>query len=147
MNRKQHDRVRHLVVELKASDVTIRRTELDQLEDYGNAILSRPQFSSSTAQWDLILIGADLDDVARNRILKDDFELGKFWGPQPKPGQPRVTAYVRRWRDILDENKRRLAFMTSALEHDPSITEGLDYVRSRYSDMLPATMTNPGQRG
>ncbi|HET8684859.1 MAG TPA: ATP-binding protein [Micromonosporaceae bacterium] len=138
---REHDRVRHLVVELKAPDVTIGRRELDQVEDYGNAILTSPQFSSGTAQWDLILIGTSLDEVAQNRVQTDDFELGKFWGPQPRPGQPRVTAYVRRWRDVLDENKRRLDFVTSALEHDPSITEGLDYVRARYSDLLPILAT------
>jgi len=134
---QEHDRVRHLIVELKAPDVTIGRQELNQVEDYGNAILSGPQFSSSTAQWDLILIGTSLDDVAQNRIQPDDFELGKFWGPTPKPGRPRVTAYVRRWRDVIDENKRRLDFVTSALEHDPSISEGLDYVREQYADLLP----------
>jgi hypothetical protein len=48
-----------------------------------------------------------------------------------------VRAYVRRWRDVIDENKRRLEFMTNALEHDPSITEGLQYVRSEYEDLLP----------
>jgi hypothetical protein len=67
---------------------------LDQVEDYGNAILSGPQFSSSTAHWDLILVGTALDDVAENRIFKDDFELGRFWEPTPKAGRPRVTAYA-----------------------------------------------------
>ncbi|GAB3348443.1 hypothetical protein [Modestobacter lapidis] len=30
---QEHDRVRHLVVELKAPDITIGRHELDQVED------------------------------------------------------------------------------------------------------------------
>lgn len=38
---------------------------------------------------------------------------------------------------MIDENKRRLEFMTNALEHDPSIAEGLQYVRSEYEDLLP----------
>jgi Histidine kinase-, DNA gyrase B-, and HSP90-like ATPase len=137
---QEHDRVRHLIVELKAPGITVGRKELDQVEDYGNAILSGPQFSSSTAQWDLILVTTGLGDVAQNRIHDDDFELGRFWGPQPKPGQPRVTAYVRRWRDVIDENKRRLDFVTSALEHDPTISEGLDYVRQQYADLLPSSL-------
>ena len=134
---QEHDRVRHLVVELKAPDITIGRHELDQVEDYGNAIFSGPQFSSSTAHWDLILVGTALDDVAENRIFKEDFELGKFWEPSPKAGRPRVTAYVRRWRDLIDENRRRLDFVTRTLEHDPSISEGLGYVREQYADFLP----------
>jgi len=144
---QEHDRVRHLVVELKAPDITVGRKELDQVEDYGNAILSGSQFSSATAHWDLILVATSLDDIARNRIQGDDFELGRFWGPTPKPGQPRVTAYVRRWRDVIDENKRRLDFVTSALEHDPTISEGLAYVREKYADLLPpsfAVLANSG---
>jgi hypothetical protein len=39
---QEHDRVRHLIVELKAPDITVGRKELDQVEDYGNAILSGP---------------------------------------------------------------------------------------------------------
>jgi hypothetical protein len=134
---QEHDRVRHLIVELKAPDVNVGRKELDQVEDYGNAILSRPQFSSSTAQWDLILVATSIDEIAQNRILGDDFELGRFWAPTPRAGQPRVTAYVRRWRDIIDENRRRLDFVTSALQHDPTISEGLDFVREKYADLLP----------
>lgn len=142
---QEHDRVRHLIVELKAPDITIGRRELDQVEDYGNAIVSGPQFSSSTAQWDLILVGTALDDVADNKIFKEDFELGRYWEATPKPGRPRVTAYVRRWRDLIDENRRRLDFVTQALEHDPSISEGLGYVREQYADFLPQVL-NDGQQ-
>jgi hypothetical protein len=78
---QEHDRVRHLVVELKAPDITVGRKELDQVEDYANAILANPQFSSSSAHWDLILVATRVDDVVRNRIQNDDFELGRFWGP------------------------------------------------------------------
>jgi Histidine kinase-, DNA gyrase B-, and HSP90-like ATPase len=134
---QEHDRVRHLIVELKAPGLEIGRAELDQVEDYGNAILSNPQFSSATAQWDIILVGTDLHSVARNRIYSDDFELGRFWAPEPSPGSPRVTCYVRRWRELLDENRRRLDFLTSVMRHDPSLKEGLDYVRDRYADILP----------
>lgn len=76
--------------------MTIGRSELDQVEDYANVLTSNPQFASSTAQWDLILVGTKLDDVATNRINNDGAELGKFWGPKYPAGGPRVTAYVRR---------------------------------------------------
>lgn len=140
---QEHDRVRHLVVELKAPDITVGRKELDQVEDYANAILRNPQFSSSTAHWDLILVATSLDDVVRNRIEDEDFELGRFWGPRQKPGQPRVTAYVRTWRDIIDENKRRLDFVASVLQHDPSIADGLEFVREKHADLLPPSVGIP----
>lgn len=134
---QEHDRVRHLIVELKAPGLEIGRTELDQVEDYGNAILGNPHFSSATAQWDIILVGTELDDVAKNRIQEHEAELGRFWAPKPTGGAPQVKCYVRRWRDILDENRRRLDFLTSAMKHDPSLREGLDYVKRRYADVLP----------
>lgn len=134
---KEHDRIRHLVVELKAPDITASRKELDQVEDYANAILSTAAFTGDRTSWDLILVVTDYDDLVRRRIKGDDFELGLFIEPQKEQGRPLVRAYVRRWRDVIDENKRRLEFMTNVLEHDPSITEGLQYVRSQYEDLLP----------
>jgi hypothetical protein len=38
---------------------------------------------------------------------------------------------------LIDENRRRLDFVTRTLEHDPSISEGLGYVREQYADFLP----------
>ncbi|WP_112235013.1 ATP-binding protein [Kocuria sp. BT304] len=134
---KEHDRIRHLVVELKAPGITASRKELDQVEDYANAILSTAAFTGDRTSWDLILVVTDYDDLVRRRIKGDDFEIGLFFDPQKEQGRPLVRAHVRRWRDVIDENKRRLEFMTNALEHDPSITEGLQYVRTEYEDLLP----------
>lgn len=105
---KEHDRIRHLVVELKAPDITASRKELDQVEDYANAILSTAAFTGDRTSWDLILVVTDYDDLVRRRIKGDDFELGLFFEPQKEQGRPLVRAYVRRWRDVIDENKRRL---------------------------------------
>ncbi len=140
---QEHDRIRHLIVELKAPGVVIGRKQLDQVEDYANVLSSDARFHSATAQWDLILVGGDIDDLVKNRIYDDGAELGKFWGRRPAPGAPRVTAYVRSWREVLDENKRRLDFLTSALQHDPSTAEGLVWVRERYADVLPDNLTTP----
>lgn len=134
---REFDRTRHLVVELKAPDIVIGRKELDQVEDYANVVLSNPAFASERSDWDFLLVGADLNDVARNRIHDSDFERGLFLAPEQTPGQPRVRAYVRRWRNVLDENHRRLQFMTANLEHDPTIEEGMAHIREQYVDLLP----------
>lgn len=47
---------------------------------------------------------------------------------------------MRRWHDVIDENRCQLDFMTSAIEHDLSITEGLEYVRHEYWDLLPESL-------
>ena len=57
MTRKEHDRTRHLVVELKAPSVMITPDELAQVRKYGDVIFEDARFGS--AIWDLILVGAD----------------------------------------------------------------------------------------
>ncbi|HEX3784267.1 MAG TPA: ATP-binding protein [Pseudonocardiaceae bacterium] len=137
---KEYDRVRHLVVELKAPDIVAGRKEIDQVEDYANAVLSSPAFAGDRTMWDFILVTTDYDEVVRRRINSEDRQLGLYLNPEKESDRPLVRAYVRRWRDVIDENKRRLDFVTSALEHDPSITEGLDYVRQEYQNLLPASL-------
>lgn len=132
---RQHDRVRHLVIELKAPDIRAGRRELDQVEDYANAVHATAAFSGN-AEWDFILAATDFDEVVQNRIFRNS-KTGQFFESTNKPGRPLVRAYVRRWSDLVDENKRRLEFATSALEHDPSISEGLAHVREQYQDLLP----------
>ncbi|GHH32662.1 ATP-binding protein [Lentzea cavernae] len=139
---REHDRVRHLVVELKAPDVMIRRGELDQVEDYANTVLANPAFATEKAEWDFVLVGTDLHELVENRLKPGD--MGCFLDPEQKPGRPKVRAYVRRWRDLIDENNRRLEFVTKALEHDPSISEGFDHVKREYADLLPSSFAQDG---
>ncbi|WP_258132370.1 hypothetical protein [Microbacterium sp. MYb62] len=134
---QQHDRVRHLVVELKAPDIRAGRAERNQIEDYVNVILSNAAFASERAVWDFILVVTDYDELMDNAVIGPNRELGLLFEPEKKPGRPVVRAYVRRWRDLIDENRRRLEFVTSALEFDPSLAEGLAFIREEYAEMLP----------
>jgi hypothetical protein len=131
---------RHLVVELKAPDITLGRTELNQVEDYANTILEKPVFATDKASWDLILVGTDYDTVVENRFVEGARSRGLVLSPQAKPGKPIVRVFVRRWRDILDENRTRLRFMTTNLEHDPSLEDGLNHIRQQYTDLLPESL-------
>ena len=144
---KEHDRTRPLVVELKAPSITASRKELDQVEDYANAILSTPAFTGDRTSWDIILVVTDFDDLVWRRVKSEDQDLGLFFDPPKEPGRPLVRTYVRRWRDVTHENKRRLEFMTNALEHDPSIAEGLSYVREEYQDLLPEVLKKASKSG
>jgi hypothetical protein len=134
---KEHDRIRHLIVELKAPDITAGRIERDQVEDYVNVVLKTRAFASERAVWDFILVVTDYDEIVENSFKGDDREVGLILEPDKKPGRPAVRAYVRRWRDIIEENKRRLEFVTSSLQFDPSLAEGLAFIREEYAEMLP----------
>lgn len=134
---KEHDRIRHLVVELKAPDIVAGRTERNQIEDYINVVVENAAFASDRSMWEFILVVSDYDSVMDNSIIGSNRELGLLFEPEKKPGRPVVRAYVRRWRDIIDENKRRLEFITNTLEFDPSLAEGLAFIREEYAEMLP----------
>lgn len=71
-------------------------------------------------------------------ILKDGIETGKFWDPRPDDVQaPNVQAFVRSWREVIDENRRRLAFFTDAMEGDPSTAESMNFLSEEYASLLP----------
>jgi hypothetical protein len=133
---REHDRISHLIVELKAPEVTAGRSEIDQIEDYANTVHENRAFASGSSAWDVILVVTDYDTVVRNR-LENNRDDGRVKEIQAELDKPRVTYFVRRWRDIIDENRRRLDFVTSVLEHDPSLSEGLRYIQTEYKDFLP----------
>jgi hypothetical protein len=91
---KEHDRIRHLIVELKAPGITLGRKELDQVEDYTNTVLTNSAFSSARSHWDFVLVGTDFDELVDNRLNTENHELGEFLSPPKKPGRPQVRAYV-----------------------------------------------------
>jgi hypothetical protein len=134
---QEFDLNRHLVVELKAPGITLGRKELDQVEDYANVVLKNAAFAADKAEWDFILIGTDYHSVVGNRLSTESQTLGQVLAPDRKAGRPRVRVCVRRWRDVLDENRRRLNLMTSNLEHDSTISEGLTTSRSSSPTCCP----------
>lgn len=136
----QHDRIRHLVVELKAPRVTVGRKEIDQVEDYSNTILDNRAFSTPRAEWDFVLVASGYDEVARRR--QEGRPDGLLWD-RTGDGKPRVRAYLRSWSDLLAENRQRLDFLSRDLDLDPSLGEGLQFVKDTYPDLLPEALTEP----
>lgn len=141
--RKEHDRVRNLVVELKAPDIVANRPQLDQIEDYANSVLDTPAFQSGAATYDFILVVRNMADVAERRISDEHRETGQLNDIATEDNKPRVRTFVRRWRDIIDENKRRLEFFTQALEHDPTMSDGLEHLKEQYPQFVPTELVEP----
>lgn len=127
-------------MELKAPAVRAGRTEHLQFVDHANTILDTPAFKSERASWDIILMVSDHDDKGRHEIIKGHSATDLIYDPEPEPGLPAVRICVRRWSDVIEENKRRLEFIADSLEHEPSNSEGLQYVREEYQDLLPAAL-------
>lgn len=134
--RREHDRNRHLIVELKAPSVEITHTEVGQVRRYGDVLFEDARFHSGSSSWDLILVGGKISNSVRRDIL--DPATGMFWRYEGDTShEPKVAAFVRSWRDVIDENLRRLSFFTAAMEQDPSLSESIAALRERYAELLP----------
>jgi hypothetical protein len=72
-NRQHHE---FLLVELKRPSLVIGRKELDQLEDYVNALLAQPDFLNTSTFWNFFVVGTEYDDVVRERITQKDWPVG-----------------------------------------------------------------------
>jgi hypothetical protein len=51
--------------ELKRPSISVGRKELDQLEDYVNAILAQPDFINTSTSWNFYLVSGEYDDVVK----------------------------------------------------------------------------------
>lgn len=123
------DRRQHLVVELKRPKVTLTQKELGQITNYAVAVVRDERFQAPTVTWDFWLVGDDVDDVVRELTHKTGQPDGLY---QPG-GNYRI--WVRRWAEILEENRQRLHFYRDHLEYQPGEDTSLEATLSKY---LPA---------
>jgi hypothetical protein len=140
LNRAQRE---HLVVEIKRPSVTIDRKEMDQIEDYAAAVAADPRFDLEAVQWDFVLIGTNLSELARRRASPPDRPRG-LWLQEPAPG---VRVWLRTWADLINESKHRLSFIRNQLEYDPDADRAVEYLRQTYPDYVPTHLASSGEDG
>lgn len=143
---REHERIRHLVIELKHPSIELTRQHMDQVRDYCNTILDEPRFADSNSHWDFMLVGRSMHAKAKRDIDADALDAGLFMNPHREDeGAPHVRAYVTTWRQLIDENMNRLKFVREALEDDPSVEAALEYLRRAHAAALPEHMQSTGQ--
>lgn len=134
----EHDRNRHLVVELKAPKVPAGQKELAQIKAYAMAVAKDPRFASSTTEWDFWLVTGEIDDVVRQEANQRGRERGVVFEPDlPDAPGAKVRVWVRDWGQIIDDAKRRLDYFQKSLQHDPSLDDARDYLRRNHGDVIP----------
>lgn len=145
----EHDRVRHLVIELKAPSVDADREQADQIDDYMQAVLNDPRFANVETTWDFYLVVRKIKD----RLLPRVRQAGQPEGLYSEPTSfehARVRVWVRTWSEILREAKQRLEFVKNGIDHNPSLEQALDYLRTQHGDLIPdqlrQTAAVPGPR-
>jgi hypothetical protein len=135
---KDHDRIRHLVVELKAPGVNGRSEQADQIKKYARAVVADPQFADLNAEWDFVLIVADMDNEVQRDVNQHGRERGILDQSEIDPNSPvRYRVWVKRWSEVLDEAERRLDFYQQSLRHDPSLEDIRSYLNAHHGDVIP----------
>lgn len=121
------DRRQHLVVELKRPTVKLTQKELAQITDYAVAVRKDDRFKSADVSWDFWLLGDDMDDVVEELVNKKDSPSGLY----TEAANYRI--WVRRWAEVLEENRQRLHFYRDHLKYvEPEEQAELEGVVGKY---------------
>ncbi len=141
---KEHDRIRHLVVELKAPAIKATDKEASQIKKYARAVVSNPQFADMRSEWDFMLLVTDYDDSVRGDINQDGRPSGILDQSRVDPNSPvNYRVWVKKWSEVIDEAERRLEFYQQSLNHDPSLEDVRAYLLENHGDVIPEGLFPP----
>lgn len=134
----EHDRNRHLVVELKAPRVVVTAKELQQIKSYAKAVAADARFADSGTVWDFWLVTAEMDDEVKGDARQKDRPRGLAWEPDDKlfPATT-VRVWVKTWGELLEEGRRRLEYFRASLQHNPSMEDAHQYLAANHGDVIP----------
>lgn len=120
------DRRQHLVVELKRPSLKLTQTELSQITNYAVAVIKDDRFKTPDVSWDFWLIGDDMDEVVEELVNRKDAAPGLY----TEGGSYRI--WVRRWAEVLEENRQRLHFYREHLKYEPEEVAEFEQVLGKY---------------
>ncbi len=135
--RQEHE---HLVVELKAPEVTLTDNEIGQVINYARTVARDERFDRLNVQWDFVLVGNAMNEEARERSSQQSMELGQVWD------RDRVRVWVRTWSEVIDAAEYRLQFVKERLGYAPSDELALDYLRRAHAQFVPEPLREADER-
>lgn len=116
----------HLVVELKRPGVKLGQEELNQITNYAVAVIKDDRFKAADVRWEFWLVGDELDDVLESVVNQANRPSGLAF----EGGNYRI--WVRRWAELLEENRQGLHFYREHLQFKPEEQGALDEVLAKY---------------
>jgi hypothetical protein len=122
----------HLVVELKRPSHKLTDEDISQLRSYATAMVNDERFAQPNVTWDFVLIGNDANQSVEE--LRDQNNLP--FGVVQESKKYRIT--VRKWSEIIGDAEHRLKFVQDALQYESDKEFGLQHLREKYSEYLPA---------
>lgn len=120
----------YLIIELKRPSLKIGRKELDQVEDYMNAIRQQPDFSHTDTTWHFFLITSEYDDSVEARISQSGRARGIA---QEGDG---YTLWVKTWAEVLRESDARHQFIQDKLKIEVSDAD----IEARINELTKAVI-------
>lgn len=125
------DKRQHLVVELKRPSLKLTQSELNQIANYAVTVSRDERFKSPDVSWEFWLVGDLMDDIVQEMANQKDSPRGLYMQGET------YRIWVRRWAEVLEENRQRLHFYRERLSYvEPQEEAQLDEVVSKY---LPPT--------
>lgn len=100
----------YILVELKRPSLDIGRKELDQVEDYLNAIRDLDDFKRTDTSWNFFVISGSHKDEIEARVNPADRPKGLFLDGT------NFKVWVKTWSEIIRENEARLKFVNDELQ-------------------------------
>lgn len=133
--------LQHLVIELKRPKIKIGRDQITQIEDYAFAIVQDERLRSGNPIWEFWLVSDDIDDRAESRILEGEQAQGTIHR------RGNCVIKVKRWAQVLEDNKARLQFFQEKLEYSAKLESSLSHIQSRYTEFMTGVIPSSKSNG
>ena len=106
----EKERHEYLLVELKRPGLKIGRKELNQVQDYLDALRGQPDFSHTDTRWHLFLVTTEYDATVEATIHQANRPVGVA-----QMGD-NYTLWVKTWGEVLRESQARHQFIEDQLK-------------------------------
>ena len=127
-----------LLVELKRPSLVVGRAELDQLEDYVNAMLAQPDFINTSTYWNFYIVSGEYDGVVKERVTQKERPVGLFLD------KPNHKVWVKSWAELIRDCESRLQFVQEKLQVEVSAEEIENRIVQLKTSILKSEPSLPG---
>lgn len=104
----------YLLIELKRPSLIVGRKELDQLEDYVNAILNQPDYENTNTIWHFYLVTSEYSKDVAPRVNQANRPSGLYLEGD------RYKVWVKLWSELIRDCEARLSFVQEKLKVEVS---------------------------
>ncbi|WBB78614.1 hypothetical protein O7606_20705 [Micromonospora sp. WMMD882] len=118
----------------------LQKPQVGQRHDFAGALVANdPQFHDVRTEWDFWLVTTEMTLMARAEAKQSDRRPGLIW--DINEGAIAIRVWLRSWSEIIKECEDRLHYFKDQFEHDPSVTQALEYLNFTHRQYLPIELT------